>query len=131
MRALFDSVVTQRIQVGVLYWTYNADAYQSDPKFAVRALVYAHPHHQRPRIASGSAARWHPSWHSPIHSPPLPPFPQAMRAERGYDYEDTCTVSPEKMPNYEEKIKSFYEEHIHSDEVRVSAGAFGAGCAHG
>lgn len=37
--------------------------------------------------------------------------------ERGYDYEDLCTVSPEKMPNYEEKIKSFYEEHIHSDEV--------------
>lgn len=40
-----------------------------------------------------------------------------MRQERGYDFEDTCTVSPEKMPNYEEKIKSFYEEHIHSDEV--------------
>ncbi|TFJ84893.1 hypothetical protein NSK_003925 [Nannochloropsis salina CCMP1776] len=40
----------------------------------------------------------------------------AMRAERGYDYEDTCTVSRETMPNYEEKIKSFYEEHIHSDE---------------
>lgn len=41
-----------------------------------------------------------------------------MRQERGYDYEDTCTVCPEKLPNYEEKIKSFYEEHIHSDEVR-------------
>ena len=40
-----------------------------------------------------------------------------MRQERGYDYEDTCTVCPEKLPNYEEKIKSFYEEHIHSDEV--------------
>ncbi len=41
-----------------------------------------------------------------------------MRVERGYDYEDTCTVSRETMPNYDEKIKSFYEEHIHSDEVR-------------
>jgi cupin superfamily acireductone dioxygenase involved in methionine salvage len=43
---------------------------------------------------------------------------QAMRVERGYDYEDTCTVSRETMPNYDEKIKSFFEEHIHSDEVR-------------
>lgn len=42
-----------------------------------------------------------------------------MRQERGYDYEDTCTVCPEKLPNYEDKIKSFYEEHIHSDEVRA------------
>ena len=41
-----------------------------------------------------------------------------MRVERGYDYEDTCTVSWETMPNYDEKIKSFFEEHIHSDEVR-------------
>lgn len=41
-----------------------------------------------------------------------------MRVERGYDYEDTCTVSRETMPNYDEKIKSFFEEHIHSDEVR-------------
>lgn len=49
---------------------------------------------------------------SPLHTQ------QAMRQERGYDYEDTCTVCPEKLPNYEEKIKSFYEEHIHSDEVR-------------
>eukprot|EP00624_Nannochloropsis_granulata_P004849 evm.model.NODE_34407_length_6005_cov_33.372524.2 len=40
----------------------------------------------------------------------------AMRVERGYDYEDTCTVSRETMPNYDEKIKSFFEEHIHSDE---------------
>jgi 1,2-dihydroxy-3-keto-5-methylthiopentene dioxygenase len=42
-----------------------------------------------------------------------------MRVERGYDYEDTCTVSRETMPNYDEKIKSFFEEHIHSDEVYI------------
>ncbi|XP_024526210.1 1,2-dihydroxy-3-keto-5-methylthiopentene dioxygenase 1 [Selaginella moellendorffii] len=39
-----------------------------------------------------------------------------LREERGYDYEDFITVSPDKLPNYEHKIKTFYEEHIHTDE---------------
>jgi len=39
-----------------------------------------------------------------------------IRKERGYDYEDIILVSPEKLENYEAKIKSFYEEHIHTDE---------------
>lgn len=47
-----------------------------------------------------------------------PDLVQALRQERGYDYDDVITVSPDKLPNYEEKIKSFFEEHIHTDEVR-------------
>ncbi|KAH0994063.1 hypothetical protein GBA52_005546 [Prunus armeniaca] len=39
-----------------------------------------------------------------------------IREERGYSYMDFCEVSPEKLPNYEEKIKSFFEEHLHTDE---------------
>lgn len=39
-----------------------------------------------------------------------------IRAERGYNYTDVVNVCPEKLPEYETKIKNFYREHIHYDE---------------
>lgn len=39
-----------------------------------------------------------------------------IRQERGYSYTDICSVCPEKLPDYENKIKAFFREHIHYDE---------------
>ncbi|KAL9963306.1 hypothetical protein ACROYT_G032495 [Oculina patagonica] len=39
-----------------------------------------------------------------------------IREHRGYSYDDIITVTPEKMSNYEQKIKMFFEEHLHAHE---------------
>ncbi|KNA21285.1 hypothetical protein SOVF_044580 [Spinacia oleracea] len=39
-----------------------------------------------------------------------------IREARGYTYTDFCEVCPAKLPNYDEKIKHFFEEHLHTDE---------------
>eukprot|EP00820_Chromera_velia_P027543 Cvel_11079.t1-p1 / transcript=Cvel_11079.t1 / gene=Cvel_11079 / organism=Chromera_velia_CCMP2878 / gene_product=1,2-dihydroxy-3-keto-5-methylthiopentene, putative / transcript_product=1,2-dihydroxy-3-keto-5-methylthiopentene, putative / location=Cvel_scaffold685:282-2416(-) / protein_length=134 / sequence_SO=supercontig / SO=protein_coding / is_pseudo=false len=42
-----------------------------------------------------------------------------IRKAQNYNYSDVVTCCPDKLPNYEAKLKSFYEEHIHADpEVR-------------
>lgn len=35
---------------------------------------------------------------------------------RGYNYRDEVVVSREKLLNYDERIRSFFEEHLHVDE---------------
>jgi len=39
-----------------------------------------------------------------------------IRKQRGYTYSDIVTVHPDHLPNYEEKIKHFFAEHIHTDD---------------
>lgn len=52
---------------------------------------------------------------SGITSPEDPVLKQICK-DRGYTYTDMVFITPEKLPDYENKIKSFYREHIHYDE---------------
>ncbi|XP_063040591.1 acireductone dioxygenase [Engraulis encrasicolus] len=44
---------------------------------------------------------------------------EKIRKERGYSYTDIVCIRKDTLPNYEEKLKMFYEEHLHlDDEIR-------------
>jgi len=40
----------------------------------------------------------------------------SIKKDRGYSYEDEITCSKTCLPNYESKLKMFFEEHLHTDE---------------
>lgn len=51
---------------------------------------------------------------------------EKIKTERGYTYEDEIVCSKGCLPNYEEKLKTFYEEHLHTDEeIRLVADGSG------
>jgi 1,2-dihydroxy-3-keto-5-methylthiopentene dioxygenase len=49
-----------------------------------------------------------------------------LRDDRGYSYADIITIHPDHLPDFENKIKSFFEEHIHdAEEIRFILGGSG------
>lgn len=41
---------------------------------------------------------------------------EKLKQKRGYSYEDEIAISKDTLPDYETKIKSFFTEHLHTDE---------------
>ncbi|SMR59503.1 unnamed protein product [Zymoseptoria tritici ST99CH_3D1] len=39
-----------------------------------------------------------------------------IATQRAYKNRDVIEISPSLLPNYEEKVKSFFHEHLHEDE---------------
>lgn len=77
------------------------------------------PHRQNPNVACDIPtlkALGVLHWQLDADKHESDPALDKIRADRGYSYQDIITVSPEKLPNYEDKIKSFFEEHMHADE---------------
>jgi 1,2-dihydroxy-3-keto-5-methylthiopentene dioxygenase len=78
--------------LGIMYWKMDADN-----------NAYEYP---------VTAVPWDPK-------DAMDPRLEQLRDDRGYSYADIITVTPEHLPGYEEKIKSFFEEHIHdAEEIR-------------
>lgn len=40
----------------------------------------------------------------------------AIASERHYSNRDEIEISPSTLPNYEEKVRNFFHEHLHEDE---------------
>jgi len=55
---------------------------------------------------------WHMETKDPLSNPEL----AKIRAERSYKNHDIITGRATALPNYEQKIKDFFEEHLHEDE---------------
>lgn len=47
---------------------------------------------------------------------PKDPILADIREKRNYNYEDEITCSEKCLENYEAKLKSFFTEHLHTDE---------------
>eukprot|EP00615_Pteridomonas_danica_P007291 CAMPEP_0114336520 /NCGR_PEP_ID=MMETSP0101-20121206/5764_1 /TAXON_ID=38822 ORGANISM="Pteridomonas danica, Strain PT" /NCGR_SAMPLE_ID=MMETSP0101 /ASSEMBLY_ACC=CAM_ASM_000211 /LENGTH=210 /DNA_ID=CAMNT_0001468475 /DNA_START=19 /DNA_END=651 /DNA_ORIENTATION=+ len=56
----------------------------------------------------------------------LDPALAEIRDNRGYSYADIITVHPDHLPDFENKVKAFQEEHIHdAEEIRYILGGSG------
>lgn len=56
------------------------------------------------------------AWHLDADKHETDPMLAAIRKVRNYSYTEIITISKDKLPGYEAKIKTFFEEHIHDDE---------------
>jgi 1,2-dihydroxy-3-keto-5-methylthiopentene dioxygenase len=83
--------------IGISYWKMDADTYQY-PVFSVP---------------------WDPK-------EAMDPKLKKLRDDRGYSYADIITVHRDHLPEFDLKLKAFFEEHIHdAEEIRFVLGGSG------
>ncbi|KAJ8621542.1 hypothetical protein MRB53_030071 [Persea americana] len=77
------------------------------------------PHHRNPKefvplsnLAELGVLYWHLNPKDYENDEEL----RQIRESRGYNYMDLLDLCPERVENYEEKLRNFYREHIHADE---------------
>lgn len=76
--------------LGISYWKMDADSFE----YPVKAIPWDPKDAADPKL-------------------------MAIRDKRGYSYADIISVKPDLLPGYDEKIKAFFEEHIHdAEEIR-------------
>mmetsp|Transcript_19082 Transcript_19082/g.31631 ORF Transcript_19082/g.31631 Transcript_19082/m.31631 type:complete len:224 (-) Transcript_19082:917-1588(-) len=84
-------------KIGICYWKLDADSYT----YPVKSVPWD------PKDATD-------------------PMLQQLRDDRGYSYADIITVHPDHLPEFEKKLKAFFEEHIHdAEEIRYIVGGSG------
>ena len=95
-------------------WIFNEDdtSDQREPHMTTPIQWVSIPH-----LQSLGVSYWHlpTTPQAAIDHPTSGPL-GAIRAARHYKNHDVIKVAPATLPNYDTKIKAFYEEHLHEDE---------------
>jgi len=84
-------------KIGVNYWKMDAESYE----YPVKSVPWDTSNSADPKL-------------------------QQLRDDRGYSYADIITVHKDHLPDFENKLKAFFEEHIHdAEEIRYILGGSG------
>jgi 1,2-dihydroxy-3-keto-5-methylthiopentene dioxygenase len=91
------ATVDELKKIGLCYWKMDAESYE----YPVKAVPWNPENATDPKL-------------------------KALRDDRGYSYADIITIHPDYLPDFDKKIASFFEEHIHdAEEIRYILGGSG------
>jgi 1,2-dihydroxy-3-keto-5-methylthiopentene dioxygenase len=99
-------------ELGVLYWKLDADTHETDPKLAAIRKVRGYSYIVR--VAAVVILAWRRSHH--VRGPFDMAHLRRLPITTSLIVQEIISISKDTLPGYEEKIKTFYQEHIHTDE---------------
>jgi 1,2-dihydroxy-3-keto-5-methylthiopentene dioxygenase len=101
-----DDVAMSKLQA----WVMSGEDHSADPRLPHRCDP------DQPVSPAELAALGVVSWHLPPGTEDSAARLAAVRAVRGYTYQDEVTVGKGLTQDYEAKLAMFFREHIHADE---------------